>query len=66
VDAAAPPLMAAEDFAFMPSARPGAFIFLGNGETTRLHHPRFDFNEEAIPFGCSYRARLVETTMPAS
>jgi hippurate hydrolase len=64
VDAARPPVMGAEDFSFMLNARPGAFIFLGNGPSAALHHPAYDFNDEAIPHGCSYWVRLVEKAMP--
>ena len=64
VDSAAPPVMGAEDFSYMLEARPGAFIFMGNGDTAGLHHPAYDFNDEAIPVGTSYWARLVETAMP--
>ena len=64
VDADAAPVMGAEDFSFMLNARPGAFIFVGNGDTAKLHHPKYDFNDEFIPVGCSYWARLVETAMP--
>jgi hippurate hydrolase len=59
------PTMGAEDFSFMLEARPGAYIFLGNGATASLHHPAYDFNDAAIPFGTSYFIRLVETAMPA-
>jgi amidohydrolase len=59
-----PPIMGAEDFSFMLEARPGAFIFVGNGQSAGLHHPAYDFNDEAIPSGSSYLARLVETAMP--
>jgi hippurate hydrolase len=65
VNANATPTMGAEDFAFMLEARPGAFIFVGNGETAPLHHPAYNFNDEVIPAGVSYWARLVETGMPA-
>jgi len=65
VDINAAPIMGAEDFSFMLEARPGAFIFVGNGETAGLHHPRYDFSDEAIPAGTSYWVRLVETAMPA-
>lgn len=58
-----PPLMGAEDFAYMLEARPGAFIFLGNGDTAGWHHPAYDFNDEAIVFGTSYWVRLVETQL---
>ena len=64
VDADAAPVMGAEDFSFMLAARPGAFVFVGNGDTANLHHPKYDFNDELIPIGCSYWARLVETAMP--
>jgi hippurate hydrolase len=60
-----PPLMGAEDFAYMLQARPGAFIFLGNGDSAGWHHPAFDFNDDAIVFGTSYWVRLVESQLPA-
>ena len=59
------PVMGAEDFSFMLEARPGAFIFIGNGPSAGLHHPAYDFNDEAIPYGTSYWVRLVETALPA-
>jgi amidohydrolase len=65
VDAAAPPVMGGEDFAYMLEKRPGAFLFIGNGNTAGLHNAAYDFNDEVIPIGCSYWARLVETAMPA-
>jgi len=64
VNAEAPAVMGAEDFSFMLNARPGAFVFVGNGHTAALHHPKYDFNDELIPVGCSYWVRLVETAMP--
>jgi hippurate hydrolase len=66
VDRDTPPVMGGEDFAFMLNARPGAFIFLGAGDGAGVHHPEYDFNDEIIPIGCSYWAKLVETAMPAS
>jgi hippurate hydrolase len=59
------PIMGAEDFAFMLEQRPGAFIFVGNGPSADLHHPAYDFNDEAILYGTSYWIRLVETTLAA-
>ena len=53
------PTMGGEDFAFMLEAVPGAFIFAGNGPSAGLHHPRYDFNDELIPYGCSYWTTLV-------
>ncbi len=58
-----PPLMGAEDFAFMLNERPGAFIFCGNGDSAGLHHPAYDFNDEAIPIGTSYWVRLAESAL---
>jgi amidohydrolase len=66
VDADVAPVMGAEDFSFMLQARPGAFIFVGNGDSAGLHNPAYDFNDEAIPAGASYWARLVETALPAN
>jgi len=60
-----PPLMGAEDFSYMLQARPGAFIFCGNGNSAGLHHPAYDFNDEAILYGTSYWIKLVENTLPA-
>jgi amidohydrolase len=59
----APPEMGAEDFSYMLQARPGAFIFIGNGDTAGLHHPGYDFNDAALPYGMSYWAQLVETAL---
>jgi hippurate hydrolase len=65
VDTKVAPVMGAEDFSFMLEARPGAYIFCGNGASANLHHPAYDFNDAAIPFGASYWIRLVERAMPA-
>jgi len=59
------PVMGGEDFSYMLEARPGAFIFMGNGDTANLHHHAYDFNDEAIPHGMSYWIRLAETTLAA-
>ena len=58
------PLMPAEDFAYMLEARPGAYILLGNGDTAMCHHPMYDFDDAAIPLGCSWFAELAERRMP--
>ena len=65
VDTNAVPMMGAEDFSFMLESRPGAFIFMGNGDSAKLHNPDYDFNDEAIPYGCSYWVRLAETALAA-
>ena len=64
--AEAPQVMGGEDFAFMLEARPGAYILVGNGDTAPVHTPRYDFNDEVIPAGCSWWAELVERRMPAA
>lgn len=56
-----PPEMGGEDFSYMLEARPGAFLYLGQGEGPSVHHPKFDFNDEAAPYGASFFARLIET-----
>ncbi|MBN2631338.1 MAG: amidohydrolase [Rhodobacteraceae bacterium] len=66
VDDNTAPLMGAEDFSFMLNERPGAYIFLGNGETAMLHHPAYNFDDNAIPFGSSWYAGMVEARMPAA
>ena len=65
VNTALPPVMGGEDFSFLLEQRPGAFIFMGNGDSAGLHHPAYNFNDEAIPVGVSYWGRLVEMAMPA-
>jgi hippurate hydrolase len=47
----------------MLEARPGAFIFMGNGDSAKLHHPSYDFNDAALPYGMSYWVELVETAL---
>jgi hippurate hydrolase len=57
------PLMGSEDFAFMLKARPGAFMFVGNGAGEggcTLHNPGYDFNDELLSVGASYWVKLVE------
>ena len=55
--------MGAEDFSFMLNERPGCYIWLGNGPGEGgcyLHNPFYDFNDQALIYGASYWARLVE------
>jgi len=59
-----PAEMGAEDFAYMLEARPGAYLFLGQGEGPGLHHEAFNFNDEVAPIGASFFARLVERAQP--
>ncbi len=64
VDTNVDPVMGSEDFAFMLNERPGCYVWLGAGENTaNLHSPHFDFNDEILPIGASYWARLVEDTL---
>ncbi|QYK40754.1 MAG: amidohydrolase [Paracoccaceae bacterium] len=64
VNASAPREMGSEDFSYMLEARPGAYLFLGTGPGAGLHHPAYDFNDEAAPIGASFFARLVERAQP--
>ena len=59
--ATAPLIMGGEDFAYMLEERPGAYILVGNGDTAAVHHPEYNFNDAAIPAGCSWWAEIVET-----
>ncbi|AXK80037.1 amidohydrolase [Pseudolabrys taiwanensis] len=63
VDTALAPMMGAEDFSFMLNERPGAFIWVGNGNSAGLHHPEYNFNDDTIPYGTSYWVKLVETRL---
>ena len=60
----APLVMGGEDFAFMLEERPGAYILVGNGDSAPVHHPKYDFDDEAIPAGASWWAGIAERRMP--
>ena len=57
--------MGGEDFAYMLEERPGAYIFVGNGDGEDVHHPEYVFKDETMPAGCSWWAGIVEQRMPA-
>ncbi|QND45373.1 amidohydrolase (plasmid) [Rhizobium lusitanum] len=65
VDANTAPRMGAEDFSYMLESRPGAFIFIGNGDTAGLHHPAYDFNDDVLPYGISYWVTMAEKALAA-
>ncbi len=56
--------MGGEDFAYMLQERPGAYILVGNGDTAMVHHPEYDFDDDAIPAGCSWWVGIAERRMP--
>ena len=61
-----PPIMASEDFSFMLDRVPGCYVNLGNGDvegSCEVHSPGYDFNDEALPLGASFFARVVETRL---
>ena len=64
VDTNAAPGTGGEDFAFMLEQRPGAYIVTGNGDSAEVHHPRYDFNDDAIPHGAGVLAAVVEAKLP--
>jgi len=64
VDRQKPPGMGSEDFSFMMERVPGAYIQVGNGTTAQLHHPQYDFNDAATPYGAGVFASLVERVLP--
>ncbi|NVM80156.1 hippurate hydrolase [Duganella sp. SG902] len=75
VDDKTEPSMAAEDFAYFLQARPGCYIFIGNGEGDHragghglgpcvLHNGSYDFNDNLLPVGASFWVKLVEASLP--
>ena len=58
------PIMPAEDFAYMLQERPGAYIFIGNGDSAQCHHPAYNFDDDAIPAGSSWYSGMIEARMP--
>jgi len=63
----AEPTMGGEDFSYMLLARPGAYVWLGQGGGPSgcfLHNPGYDFNDDVIPLGAGYLAALVEHALP--
>ena len=75
VDDNVEPTMGAEDFAFMLQAKPGCYVFIGNGEgrhrdgghglgPCQLHNGSYDFNDNLLPIGASYWVRLAEMSLP--
>jgi amidohydrolase len=77
VNANVEPTMGAEDFAFMLQAKPGCYVFIGNGEgehrlgghglgPCQLHNGSYDFNDQLLPIGASYWVRLVEMSLAAT
>ena len=64
MDARAPREMGAEDFSYMLEARPGAYLFIGQGPGAGLHHAAYDFNDDVAPIGASFFARLAERAQP--
>ena len=61
------PAMASEDFAYMLQEKPGAYIWIGNGDgegSCMVHNPSYDFNDEILPIGATYWVKLAETSLP--
>ena len=63
VESDLPPMMSSEDFAYMLLARPGAYVFIGNGSSAGWHHPEYNFNDAVLPLGAAYWARLAERAL---
>ncbi len=66
VDDKVKPVMGSEDFSFMLNRVPGCYVFLGNGDSAPVHHPAYDFNDEAIPYGVAFWADLARRALPIS
>jgi hippurate hydrolase len=56
--------MGSEDFSFMLKRVPGCYLFIGNGDTAPVHHPAYDFNDEAIPYGVAFWNELAQRVLP--
>ncbi len=65
VDPDTRPVMGSEDFAYMLLEKPGAYIFLGNGDSADLHNPGYDFNDDALELGISYWVQLARDRLAA-
>ncbi len=59
------PVMGAEDFAFVLRQVPGAYVFVGNGDSAMLHNPKYDFSDAALPYGVAYWVELARRVLPA-
>ncbi len=66
VDGNCAAMMGSEDFSYMLEARPGAIVWLGNGPSAGLHHPGYDFNDDAIIHGLRYWTTLVGQRLGAA
>ena len=58
-----PTNMASEDFSYMLNEKPGAYVFLGQGDTPGLHHPEYDFDDDISPIGASWYASMIEKNL---
>jgi len=70
VSASVEPIMGSDDFAYMLQEKPGSYILVGNGTSGHsgktVHHPEYDFNDDVIPYGAGYWARLAELELNAA
>jgi amidohydrolase len=60
-----PPMMGAEDFSFMLQERPGAYLWIGNGDSSGLHTPTYNFNDDILPYGAAAWVSLAESALKA-
>ena len=57
------PMMGSEDFSYFLQEKPGAYAWIGNGNSASLHNPSYDFNDELLPIGASFLSRIAEKTL---
>lgn len=63
------PSMAGEDFAFYLQQRPGAFVWIGNGDLrdgAELHGPRYDFNDAILPVASGWMAEVAKMALASN
>jgi amidohydrolase len=65
VDDNVAPMMGGEDFSYMLEARPGAYVFIGNGDSAGLHHPAYNFNDDVLPYGIQFFAEIAKARTAA-
>ena len=57
------PMMGSEDFSYFLQEKPGAYAWIGNGNSASLHNPSYDFNDEILPIGASFLSRIAEKAL---
>ncbi|HEY0423292.1 MAG TPA: M20 aminoacylase family protein [Rhodopila sp.] len=60
------PAMTGEDFSWFLQQRPGAFVWIGNGDSAggrELHNSNYDFNDAILPAAAGYLASVARRAL---